>query len=309
MACDIRRILVWFLLILVLSILWSEDLQATGKEVSLTDTTGEKLLFKQPPRRIVSLNPDFTENVIALGAGARLVGITDFCRFQNGLTSPVRLGGLWQPNLEIIVTLKPDLVLATREGNNPGIVATLRSLMIPVFVSGNSSGFQDYFELLRKLGFILRREKEADRLIGEFSGRINRIRLDSADQSPVTVFLQIGVKPLVTINKNTLIGEMIDIAGGDNIAANLSSRYPSISRERVLVDNPEVIIIAAMGSEAKEGVAFWKKFPELQSVKNQRIHIIDPDLICRLGPGLLEGISKIKSFVEEARKGKVSSER
>ncbi len=307
MACDIRRILVWLPLLLVVSILWGEDIRATGEEIFITDTTGERLSFKQSPRRIVSLNPDFTENVIALGAGARLVGITDFCRFQNGLTSPVRLGGLWQPNLEVIVTLKPDLVLATREGNNPGIVATLRSLMIPVFVSGHSSGFQDYFELLRQLGDILGREEEADRLIGEFTDRLHRVRLGAAELPPATVFLQIGVKPLVTINQDTLIGEMIEIAGGVNIAANLSSRYPSISRERVLAINPEVIIIVAMGSEAEEGVAFWEKFPELQAVKNQRIHVIDPDLICRLSPGLMEGIAKIESFIAEARKGKVSS--
>jgi len=306
MACDIRRILVWSLFITVMSILLCENLWATGEDIFITDTTGERLSFKQSPRRIVSLNPDFTENVIALGAGARLVGITDYCRFQNGLTSPVRLGDLWQPNLEVIVTLKPDLVLATREGNNPGIVTTIRNLMIPIFVSGHASDFQDYFELLRQLGFILGRENEAGRLIEEFTARINRIRLDSAELTPVTVFLQIGVKPLVTINNDTLIGEMIEIAGGDNLASNLSSRYPSISRERVLADNPEVIIIVAMGSEAKEGVAFWEKFPELQAVKNQRIHIIDPDLICRLSPGLMEGLSKIESFIREAIKDKVS---
>jgi len=275
-----------------------------GEGIVVVDSTGETLRLSKPPLTIVSLNPDFTENVIALGAGDRLVGITNFCRFQDNHTTPERLGGLWQPNLERIVSLSPDLVLATREGNNPGIISTLRRLEIPVFVSGQSSSFQGYFELLRQLGYILGREKEAGMLIDEFQNRIKRIHLASAGQRQVTVFLQVGVKPLVTINKETLIGEMIEIAGGDNITAELSSRYPSISRERVLADNPEVIIIAVMGSEAEAGVAFWEKFPELQAVRNQMIYVIDPDLVCRLSPGLMEGILKIESFIREARGGR-----
>jgi len=306
MACNIRRFLVGILLILVVSILCRGDIWSAGEGIVVVDSTGETLRFSSPPHTIVSLNPDFTGNIIALGVGDRLVGITNYCRYQDNLATPERLGGLWQPNLERIVALNPELVLATREGNNPGIISTLRRLEIPVFVSGQSSSFQGYFELLRQLGYILGREKEAGRLIDEFKNRLNRIRLASAGLPPVTVFLQVGVKPLVTINKETLIGEMIKIAGGDNIAADLFSRYPSISRERVLADDPEVIIIAAMGSEAEAGVAFWEKFPELQAVQNQRIYVIDPDLVCRLSPGLMDGISKIESFVSEARLKKVS---
>jgi len=306
MACNIRRFLVGILLILVVSILCRGDIWSAGEGIVVVDSTGETLRFSSPPHTIVSLNPDFTGNIIALGVGDRLVGITNYCRYQDNLATPERLGGLWQPNLERIVALNPELVLATREGNNPGIISTLRRLEIPVFVSGQSSSFQGYFDLLRQLGYILGREKEAGRLIDEFKNRLNRIRLASAGLPPVTVFLQVGVKPLVTINKETLIGEMIKIAGGDNIAADLFSRYPSISRERVLADDPEVIIIAAMGSEAEAGVAFWEKFPELQAVQNQRIYVIDPDLVCRLSPGLMDGISKIESFVSEARLKKVS---
>jgi ABC-type Fe3+-hydroxamate transport system substrate-binding protein len=296
--------LVISLLIMGAFFLWDGVVSMAGEGIVVNDATGERLRLSKPPLTIVSLNPDFTGNIIALGVGERLVGITDYCRYQDDLTAPDRLGGLWQPNLERIVALQPELVLATREGNNPGIISTLRRLNIPVFVSGQSSSFQDYFELLRQLGYILGREVEAKRMISEFTDRINRIRLFSTDLDPVSVFLQVGVKPLVTINQETLIGEMIEIAGGDNIAADLSSRYPSISRERILSDNPEVIIIAAMGSEAAAGVAFWERFPELQAVRNQRIYVIDPDLICRLSPGLMAGLLKIESFIAEARKGK-----
>ena len=301
MACDTPRILAGLLLILVVTILWGDGLSPAGEEISITDTTGQKLVFKCPPQRIISLNPDFTGNIIALGAGKRLVGITDYCRYPDGFTGSERIGNLWQPNLERIVALQPDLVLATREGNNPGIISTLRDLDIPVYVAGQSTGFKDYFELLRRLGYILGREKEAGTLIDEFTARIDRLRGAASGQPSVSVFLQVGVKPLVTINKDTLIGEMIEICGGRNVAAGLSSRYPSISREQVLADDPEVIIIAAMGNEAEEGVAFWNDFPELQAVRNARVFVLDPDTICRLGPRLMEGLSKIEAFIREAR--------
>lgn len=301
MISDNRKIIAGFSLFLFIFLLGYAGISTADEGVTVTDATGTILRFLKPPGRIVSLNPDFTGNVIALGASERLVGITDFCRWQDNTPSPERIGGLWHPNLERIVALKPDLVLASREGNYPGTISTLRSLHIPVFVSGQSSGFQDYFELIRQLGHILGREKEAVRLIGKFTDRINRIRLASADMPPVAVFLQVGVKPLVTINKDTLIGEMIEIAGGDNLAADLSSRYPCISRERVLADNPEVIIVAAMGSEGEAGVMFWEKFPELRAVRERRVYVIDPDLICRLSLDLIEGLGKIESFIRESR--------
>lgn len=214
MACRIWEKLYLVILVLMVLITWPGGLALAGEGRVVVDVTGERLRFSNPPLTIVSLNPDFTGNVIALGAGDRLVGITDYCWYQDDINTPERLGGLWQPNLERIVALKPDLVLATREGNNPGIISTLRRLKIPVFVSGQSSCFQDYFELLQQLGYILGREKRVGRLIDEFKDRINRIRLASADLVPVTVFLQVGVKPLVTINQETLIGEMIEIVGG-----------------------------------------------------------------------------------------------
>jgi len=249
-----------------------------------------------PPERLVSLNPDLTENVIALGAGDRLVGVSDFCPLPP-TKGAERLGGLQNPGLERIVALRPDLVLATREGNSPETVARLRGLGMAVYVFDEARDFASYFNFLRELGVLLGREDDAARMIREVEAVIERVRAARPPAEPVPVFVQIGLHPLITATRQTLIGEMIEIAGGKNIAADLSPRYPVFSRERVLLEDPGVIIVAAMGSEARESSAYWERFSELRAVKNGRVHLLDPDTVCRLGPRLGEGLELIAGFL------------
>ncbi len=254
----------------------------------------------KPPERIVSLNPDLTENVIALGAGGRLVGVSDFCPLPADSDGVDRLGSLQNPGLERITTLAPDLVLATREGNSPETVRRLRDLGIKVTVFDEARNFTDYFSFLRRLGRILGREEAAARRIGELAAVVEQVRTDTSSRPPVSVFVQIGLQPLITASRQTLIGEMIELVGGENIAASLSPRYPVISREQVLLSDPAVIIIAAMGSEARWAVTSWERFPEMRAVKNRRVFSLDPDTVCRLGPRLEEGLKRIARFISSS---------
>lgn len=263
----------------------------------LVDATGLKFRKGCPSARIVSLNPDLTENVIALSAGERLVGVSDFCTLSPGQPVPERLGGLRNPGLERIVALSPDLVLATREGNSQETVTRLRGLGIAVFVFPESPDFAAYFIFLDRLGALLGREEAAATLVATLGEALEGVRARTGNGPPVSVFIQIGVQPLVTASRATLIGEMVEIAGGKNIAADLSSRYPIFSRERVLAEDPEVIIVAAMGSEAEEAMTFWRRFGELRAVRNRRVFLLDPDTVCRLGPRLGEGLELIELFL------------
>ena len=264
-----------------------------GEEARVTDVTGEEFVFEKPPARIVSLNPDFTDNLFALGAGDRVVGVTDFCRYPAASGKKASVGNLAQPNLEAIVSLKPDLVLATTGGNSPETVRGLRGLGLPVFVTGPSSTFQGYFDLLSRLGTLLNRKEAADALIGELRGEIERLRARAKKSPRVPVFFQVGVNPLISAGEGTLIDEMLEITGGKNIAAGSPLRYPILSLEKVLAEDPEVIVIAAMGSEAAGGRALWEKYPELRAVRNNRVFVVDQDLVCHLGPGLKEGLKKL----------------
>ena len=272
-----------------------EGSTVAGKALAV-DAAGVEYRLDRSPERIVSLNPDLTENVIALGAGQRLVGVSDFCPLPPA-GSAERLGGLQNPGLERIAALRPDLILATREGNSPETVARLRGLGMAVYVFDEARDFKAYFAFLRELGVLLGREEAAAGRIGEMEAAIGRVRSGRLPPAPVSVFVQIGLQPLITASRGTLIGEMVEIAGGKNIAAAVSARYPVFSREQVLIDDPEVIIVAAMGSEAAASSAFWERFPELRAVKKGRVYLLDPDTVCRLGPRLAEGLERIAGFL------------
>lgn len=285
----------------------SEEVVGAGRQ-TLVDATGVEFRIDRIPERIISLNPDLTENVIALGAGERLVGVSDFCPLPPDV-SPARLGGLQNPGLERIAALRPDLVLATREGNSPETVSRLRGLGVEVFVFSESPDFAAYFSFLRDLGVLLGRRKAAAALAGEMESTLEEVRARSAGGPPASVFVQVGVRPLITASRSTLIGEMIEIAGGENIAAGLSPRYPVFSREQVLAADPEVIIVAVMGGEAEEAMTFWRRFGELRAVRNHRVFLLDPDTVCHLGPRLEEGLELIELFLtgrsgEEAGEGR-----
>lgn len=264
-----------------------------GDEISLTDATGEKLVFHRPPSRIVSLNPDFTDTLFALGAGEDVVGTTDFCLHPDTHPGIERCGNLWSPDLEKVVSLNPDIIFATMAGNNPGTVESLRNLEIPVFVAGPQVSFSAYFRLLRRLGVILKREEEAARLIGSFRDEIRELSSRTGKEPPVDVFIQLGAKPLVTASGGTMVDELIRVAGGRNVAASLPGRYPVMSREQVLVSDPEVIIISTMGSDAPQSRNSWSCFTGLRAVREGRIHQISSDTICRLGPRLREGLREM----------------
>jgi len=264
---------------------------------SITDATGTELVLSRTPERIVSLNPDFTENVIALGEGGRLAGVTDFCSLPDDCEKIIRVGNLYQPNLEKIASLRPDLVLVTMEGNRMETVRALRNLGISVYVTEATRSLEGYFKLLLRLGAILNCPEKARVLVDEFRRRISGIESSIRGVPKVPVFFQIGVRPIISVSGETIIDELIEVAGGKNIAAGAPLRYPRFSREEVLAKNPGVIIIAAMGEEADLGHRDWKRFPALRAVRNGSIFTLDPDLVCRLGPSLELGLTRIAAFL------------
>jgi iron complex transport system substrate-binding protein len=265
--------------------------------VTVRDATGEELSFIRPPRRIISLNPDFTENLFALGAGEEVIGVTDFCDYPPEARKKDNIGNLYAPSLEKIFSLSPDLVLATKEGNSPQTVSKLRELGLRVFVAGPATTFEDYFKLLKQIGLILGREEITRRLIAGLQSKIDYYRSLSRKSSPVKVFVQLGSRPIISAGRNTFIQEIITYAGGTNLAAAAPLRYPDYSREKVLADDPEVIIIALMGSEADLCREDWQSFSGLQAVRNNRVYLIDPDLLCRLSPRFLKGLEMISRML------------
>ncbi len=260
----------------------------------VTDETGRKLDITPAPQRIVSLAPGITETLYALGLENKIAGVTTFCNWPAAALKKTRIGGFTNPSIEKIVSLKPDLVIATADGNRKDTVEKLERLKLPVYVT-NPSDTKDVLNSILHIGEITNREKVAGDMVAKFQKRLNHIAHQVRHKRKPRVFFQIGLEPIITAGKGTLINEVIERAGGVNVAGLDIANYPRYSMEGIIGAAPEIIIFAPMVND-KEFIGvrrFWQKFRELPAVKNNKIYPMNADLINRASPRIVDAIEKM----------------
>lgn len=230
------------------------------------------------PKRIISLGPSLTEEMYLLGEEDKLVGCTAYCLPK---TSKERVATIIDVNLEKAVSLKPDLVLATALTNAKDI-ERLRSFGIVVEVFGQPRDFDELCSQFLKLADLLGKRSLADELVEEAKLKAEKIEAKIASLDKFKVFVQVGVKPLFSVNKDSFINDLIERAGGINIAKLTEKGF--FSREEVLKQNPDTIIITAMGLDERIEKEIWLKYKDLNAVKKNRIFILDSYKLCSPTP-------------------------
>ncbi len=250
------------------------------------------------PRRIISLSPAITEILFALGLGEQVVGVTKFSDYPAGAKNKPQVGSYVNLNLERIVSLKPDLVLSTADGNPKDAVYRLRGLGLAVFVI-NPHSFDDIFKSILHIGQITGRPEEAKVIVERMKQRKKRIQELTATQQKVRVFVQIEPSPLITVGKKTFWDHLISLAGGENIAQDAPIKYPRYSLEEVVIKNPQVIIITSMlrQDNQRKSLSKWSKWQSIPAVRNKRVYTINPDLVDRPGPRVIEGLEQLARFL------------
>lgn len=246
------------------------------------------------PQRLVTLAPSLTEMVFAVGAGERLVGVDRHSDYPPQVQGLPRVGSYIHPDAERVVALRPDLVLAVRDGTPPHLLARLKYVGIPVRVVDPRT-LEAVIATIVEVGTSVGVPGKAAELADNLSQRLARVRnLASQARSRPRVFFQIGVAPLVSAGSHTLIDELITTAGGLNVAAG-GPPYPRFSREQVLALRPEVIIITTMEREGlfEQVKAEWQRWPQLPAARASRIHLIDSDLVDRPGPRIFNGLEQV----------------
>ena len=217
-------------------------------EQTFVDDLGRRVYLAKPARRIVSLAPSATEILFAVGLDQEIVGVTSFCDYPPPAKAKPKVGSSI-PNLEAIIGLKPDLVLAVKsEVVRPDVLAKLEQLKVPVFVFA-AKVVEDIFGHIATTGRLVGHEKQAREVVQNLRDRLNEIRRRTSTVVKVRVFYVVNTDPLITIGAGSFIHQMLDIAGGDNIAGRLPSPYPRISIEEVLRKDPQVIIFPIGESE------------------------------------------------------------
>lgn len=238
----------------------------------------------QYPQRIVSLGPINTENVFLLGAGDRLVANTHYCVRPEAAKTKEKIGSVMQFSIEKIISLNPDLILATGL-TRPEQVQQLQAAGIAVIHLPQPRSFAEICSQFLELGKLLGLEKQAEQIVAQAQKKVSTIHSQSSSQPKQKVFLQVGSQPIFASVPSSFTNDFIGLAGGINIAA--QQKTGRTNYEQVIAGNPDIIIIAMMGSEvgaaAKEKQK-WQKISVINAVKNDRVFIIDPDIACSPSP-------------------------
>jgi len=248
-----------------------------------------------PASRIVSLAPSITEILFALGLKDKIVGDTDYCDYPPEAKNLPKVGGFRGVNLEALLNLKPDLVLATRDGNPARDLKRIADFGIPV-QTYQPSTLAGVIEEILAIGEATGAETAAQALVQDCRNKFESVHSRVQNLAPVKVLLVYGEDPLVLAGKGTFADDLIRTAGGINIAGDSDIPYPRFSLEEVIARAPEVIIEAAMGAEAESlarAKSAWSRWPSLPAVRQQRIAAISADLVARPGPRLFDGLVQI----------------
>jgi iron complex transport system substrate-binding protein len=259
-------------------------------------------LAAEPPHRVVSLAPSLTEFLFALGAGETLVGVTANCDYPAPAKQLPKVGGLEDGsiNLERVLSLRPQLVIAIGEGQNQ-TVETLRRLGLTVEVVPSQT-VDDVFRAAVRLGALLGREVAAQRLVADLERRIARVEKAVAAVPPERrprVFYEVWDRPLMTATRSSVIGRLIELAGGFNVFGALSGRYPQVSPEAVLERRPQIIVAPDHHASLVDprGLKERLGLSGVEPALRERILILDGDLVSRAGPRIADALELLaRSF-------------
>ncbi len=247
------------------------------------------------PERIISLGPAITENLYLLGVGDRLVANTVYCQRPPEGKNKEKIGTVIKADIEKVMVLKPDLILATSLTGSDQI-EKMRSLGLRVEIFPQLESFSQICGQFLELGKLVGKAKESGGIINQIKEKVDNIKRNTRDLPKPRVFVQIGAKPLFTINKNSFLNDFIEFAGGINIAS--QAKTGLYSREEVLKSNTEVIIIVTMGIVGEKEKEIWQQFKTLNAVKNNRIHIMDSYKVCSPTPeSFLDALEELVGFL------------
>ena len=298
----------WLLIIAIIGILTVTGLSLSlyfafkpspAVGITITDDLGRTVYIDGIPQRIVSHVPSITETIFALGLGEKVVGVSDYCDYPEEAKSKPSIGNYFDPSIENIVALDPDLVLS--DGHSESVKG-LDSLGITYMVI-DPKDMDGIFKDIELLGKITGTEKEAEKLIKDIQKRISYVIARVEDAPRPKVFYIIDAVDLNnpwTAGPGSFIGSLITIAGGENIGAEALSPWAQFSIEQIVSSDPEIIILPAKHGTSFTSPEVLMEHPawgETTAVKQGRIYFIDGDLVDRTGPRVVDGLEELARII------------
>lgn len=251
---------------------------------------------KPKPKRYISLAPATTEILFALGLEDQIAGVSQFCDYPYSVILKEKIGTFSEPNIEKIISLKPDIIFCAGL-EQASVVKKLQELGLTVCVSDPNT-IEELLTSIREIGELTGKEGEAQDLTDNMQKAIQQIAFETKFRTnKPKVFVEIYSSPLMTAGKNSILGELVTIAGGENIAENVKRPYSIFTSEEVIRANPDCIVLTYMDSKNPAGLVGRRLgWSALAAVKNNRVYNdIDPNTLIRPGPRIVEGLKELKN--------------
>jgi len=273
---------------------------ACRAQIRVQDDNGHSVTLGAPAQRVISLAPHLTEMAFAVGGGDAVKAVIRYSDHPAGARQLPIVGDAFALDFEAIARLKPDLVLVWSSGLNERHRARLRTLGLTVFESEirQSSAIPD---TLRRLGALLGHADTAQAAATAYERDWQALRGRHVGRPPLRVFWQLWQDPLMTVNRQHLIGEAIEVCGGVNVFGKLSLLTPTVSWEAAVAADPQLIATSGRPTDAERDFARWQRFAQVSAVRQRQFAFVDGDLIGRMGPRFVQGAAALCEAIERAR--------
>ncbi|AFS79455.1 putative iron (III) dicitrate transport substrate binding protein [Gottschalkia acidurici 9a] len=267
----------------------------TSFPITITDSYNRTVTLGSEPQKIISIAPNITEIIFSLGESDKLIGRSEYCDYPEDVKNIPSVGSLTDPNLEKIVELKPDLVIVSPIVPEE-IIAKLDELGLKVVSFHGKENFDGTYEIIENVARVLNDNESAEKLISEMKAKVQSVVDKVKDEPKVSTYyaLSFGKSGDYTAGSDTFIGEMIELAGGNNIADDISGWAYSL--EKLVEKNPDIIICSKY-SDSKQGIENSNGYKDLDAIKNGKLYEIDNNLLDRQGPRVADGLVEIAKII------------
>lgn len=267
--------------------------------IKVLDSYNREVAIESEPMRVISVAPSITETIFALGAGEKLVGRTDYCEYPQEAQNVESIGSLMEPNIEKIIDLKPDLVIASTHFKED-VLKKLEETNVKVVVLYGEESFDGVYEVIGKLGEVLDKKNEATDIVTDMKRRVENVqtRVEDLDKPEVYYVVGFGEYGDFTAGGDTFIGQIIELAGGKNAASDVEGWKYSLES---LVDKDPNILICSMYDNTKEKLMETNGYKELTAVKEGKLYEINNDLLELQGPRLVDGLESLAEIIHPTK--------
>lgn len=262
--------------------------------IAVTDSLGREVVFETIPEKIISISPGTTEILFALGLDDKIIAVSDYCDYPEAALAKPKIGGFQDPNLEVILSMEPDVVFSAG-GIQEELITKMDELGINVVVL-DADNIEQILENITIAGQVTGKDQKAQELVADLSNRMNSVIEKVKEEPKPMVFFEVWDDPLMTAGSTSFINNVIETAGGTSIGAVNAEEFYNFSMEQLLEADPDIYIVNTHSHEPQD-IKVRNGYDVLSAVKNDKVFAIDDNTISRPGPRIIDGLEAMAKIL------------